>query len=115
MGIINPIRLPTSRFTSPFAIPRDLAFDVPSAVLSLLIYVLVTSLITLRLRRVSSMFRHFKSMESVILSLLGACIEAGALLVLIQIFVVVFLTLDHPAILLIEGIAAQLYVSCFLP
>ena len=46
---------------------------------------------------------------------LDDCIEAGALLVLIQIFVVVFLTLDHPAILLIEGIAAQLYVSCFLP
>lgn len=90
--------------------PRDVVFDAPWSIMSLLVYILVTSLIFVRLKWISTYFRNFKSIEALITSLIGACIETGVVLVLVQLILVVFLILDHPAVILVESIAAQTYV-----
>ncbi|TFK89663.1 hypothetical protein K466DRAFT_574705 [Polyporus arcularius HHB13444] len=109
-AVLGPARLSTSDFVSPFVAPRIQALDVSFCVLSLLVFALVTYLIILRLWRVSAPVRNVKSMESLIWSLVGACIEAGALLVLAQLSVAILLVLDHPAIIIAESIATQIYV-----
>ncbi|KAI0764851.1 hypothetical protein C8Q74DRAFT_1430068 [Fomes fomentarius] len=109
-SLVGPVRLPVSEFHSPFVAPRMLAFDLAFCTLSLLTYALVTYLIILHLRRVSAPLRNVQSMEHLIWALAGACIEAGGLLVVAQLLVVILLALDHPALIIAEGIATQLYV-----
>lgn len=109
-SLVGPARLPVSEFHSPFVAPRILAFDLAFCILSLLTYALVTYLIILHLRRVSAPLRNVQSMEHLIWALAGACIEAGGLLVVAQLLVVILLALDDPALIIAESIATQLYV-----
>lgn len=87
-----------------------MALDIAFCALSLLVYTLVTFLIILHLRRVSAPLRNVQSMENLIWALAGACIEAGAFLVIAQISVVVLIVLDSPAVIIAESVATQFYV-----
>ncbi|RPD78952.1 hypothetical protein L226DRAFT_236713 [Lentinus tigrinus ALCF2SS1-7] len=108
-AILGPARLSVADFVSPFVAPRIQALDLVFSVLSLLVFALTTYLIILRLRRVSAPVRNVQSMESLVWSLVGACIEAGALLVLAQLAVVILLAIGHPAIIIAESLASQVY------
>ncbi|KAI0746897.1 hypothetical protein C8Q80DRAFT_1321875 [Daedaleopsis nitida] len=109
-ALVGPIRLDTSEFVSPFVAPRLLAFDMAFCVISLLVYVLVTYLIILHLRRVSAPLRNFRSTEALVWSLASACIQAGGLLVIAQLSVVILLALNDPAVIIAESVATQVYV-----
>ena len=88
-------------------------FDTLSATVSLAVFALVSSLIAYRLRSILAPLRNVQSMETIIWTLVGASIEAGALLVLAQTAVVVLFLLDSPMMIIAEGIATQVYVRLF--
>lgn len=88
-------------------------FDMLSAALSLAVFAIVTLLIAYRLRSVLAPLRNVQSMETIIWTLVGASIEAGALLVVAQAAVVVLSLLNSPMIIIVEGIATQVYVRVF--
>ena len=90
-------------------------YDMLFAVLSLVVFILVTSLLAYRLQSVLAPLRNVKSMETIFWTLVGASIEAGALLVLAQASVVILLIVRSPAIIIAESIATQIYVRPFLP
>ncbi|KAH9852484.1 hypothetical protein C2E23DRAFT_885623 [Lenzites betulinus] len=105
----GPARIPTTAFRSPFVAPRNLPFDMAFCILSLAVYTTVTTLIIYRLRRLTAPVRSFRSVEGLIFSLGKSIIEAGALLVLAQLLILIFLYLENPALLIVESLAAQLY------
>ncbi|KAI0827024.1 hypothetical protein BC628DRAFT_1418627 [Trametes gibbosa] len=105
----GPVRLPVAAFRSPFVAPRNFPYDMTFCILSLVVYTTVTTLIIYRLRYISAPVRSFQSVEELIFSLGKSIIEAGALLVLGQLLIFVFLLIEHPALLIVECIAAQLY------
>ncbi|KAI0635280.1 hypothetical protein C8Q77DRAFT_1172300 [Trametes polyzona] len=105
----GPVRLPITEFRSPFVAPRDLPFDMAFCALSLTVYTTTTTLILYRLRRISAPARDVQSMEDLIFSLGKSVIEAGALLVVAQFAMLIFLLLEHPVLLIIESVATQLY------
>ena len=109
--MLGPSRLPTASFTSPFVAPRTPSLDLAAAVLALLVFALATSLLVLRLHRVSAPARGVRSVEAVVWSLASACVEAGALLGVAQVAVVLLLAVGHPAVVVAEGVACQIYVS----
>ncbi len=107
------MRIPSTEFKSPWVAPRMQLFDMLSATVSLTVFMLVMSLIVYRLRSVLAPLRNVQSMETIIWTLVGASIEAGALLVLAQAAVVVLFVLNSPMIIIVEGIATQVYVRVF--
>ncbi|KAL1943903.1 hypothetical protein VTO73DRAFT_3721 [Trametes versicolor] len=105
----GPASFPASKFRSPFVAPRNLPYDMAFCVLSLAVYTLVTALIVYRLRRMSAPVRSVKTVEELFCSLVRGMIETGGLLAVAQLFVLIFLVLGHPALVIIESIAAQIY------
>ncbi|KAH9918759.1 uncharacterized protein BXZ73DRAFT_105154 [Epithele typhae] len=77
-------------------------------ILSLLAFLLITVLIALRLRNHPAISRT-RSFETLLVSLSGACIETGALLVAVQLLLVIFLLVQNPGLLLVGSIASQIY------
>ncbi|KAI1798101.1 hypothetical protein LXA43DRAFT_8975 [Ganoderma leucocontextum] len=112
-GLLGPLRIPSTEFKSPWVAPRMQLFDMLSATVSLAVFMIVTSLIAYRLRCVLAPLRNVQSMETIIWTLVGASIEAGALLVLAQAAVVLLFLLNNPTIIIAEGIATQVYVRLF--
>ncbi|PIL27612.1 hypothetical protein GSI_10764 [Ganoderma sinense ZZ0214-1] len=108
-GLVGPLRIPSTDFKSPWVAPRMQLFDMLSAAISLAVFALVMSLIAYRLRCVLAPLRNVQSMETIIWTLVGASIEAGALLVLAQAAVVVLFLRNSPMIIIVEGIATQIY------
>ncbi|KAI0674428.1 hypothetical protein C8Q78DRAFT_593434 [Trametes maxima] len=109
-AVIGPARLPLSEFRSPFIAPRLLLFDVLSCVFALLVDTLVTTLIIYRLRRLSADARRvFQSVSDAIFALMACVVETGALLAAAQLAMLVFLVLEHPAVIIVESVAAQIY------
>ncbi|OSD08138.1 hypothetical protein PYCCODRAFT_1358172 [Trametes coccinea BRFM310] len=109
-ALIGPIRIPISEFNSPFVAPRMLPFDISFCVLALLVELLVTYLICYRLRRISAPARNFVSISDIVRSLATCFIETGALLVIAQVGLLIFLALEHPFVIIVESVAAQIYV-----
>ncbi|KAI0360569.1 hypothetical protein OH77DRAFT_1493028 [Trametes cingulata] len=108
-AMIGPVSIPASEFHSPFVAPRTLLFDTAFCALSLVVDTSVTTLIIYRLRRLSAPARSVKSLSDLIFSLVTCFIEAGALLAFAQLALLVFLVLEHPAIVIVESIATQIY------
>ncbi|KAI8969435.1 hypothetical protein BD414DRAFT_278920 [Trametes punicea] len=108
-SMVGPATLPASEFRSPFIAPRLPSFDIPFCVLSLLINILVTSLIIYRLRKMSAPARSFKSISDLTWSIAICFVETGALLAVAQLAMLVFLALEHPFIIVVESVAAQIY------
>ncbi|KAI0372059.1 hypothetical protein BV20DRAFT_1065800 [Pilatotrama ljubarskyi] len=113
-AMIGPVSIPASDFHSPFVAPRTLLFDTVFCALSLVVDTLVTTLIIYRLRRLSAPARSFKSISDLVFSLATCVIEAGALLAFAQLALLVFFVLEHPAVIIMESIAAQIYVRIML-
>ncbi|KAI0646414.1 hypothetical protein C8Q79DRAFT_668183 [Trametes meyenii] len=109
-AVIGPARLPLSEFRSPFIAPRLLLFDVLFCVFALLVDTLVTTLIIYRLRHLSADARRaFQSVSDAVFALMACVVETGALLAVAQLAMLVFLVLEHPAVIIVESIAAQIY------
>lgn len=106
----GPASFPASKFRSPFVAPRNLPYDMAFCVLSLAVYTLVPALIVYRLRRMSAPVRSVTTAEALFCSLVRGMIETGGLLAVAQLFVLVFLVLGHPALVIVESVAAQIYV-----
>ncbi|TBU26157.1 hypothetical protein BD311DRAFT_668160 [Dichomitus squalens] len=114
-GVLGPLRIPTTEFKSPWVAPRMPLYDMIFAVASLVVFILVTSLLVYRLRSVLAPLRNVKSMETLFWTLVGASIEAGALLVFAQASIVILFILGSPAIIIAESIATQIYVCPLSP
>ncbi|CDO75012.1 hypothetical protein BN946_scf184965.g14 [Trametes cinnabarina] len=108
-ALIGPIRIPVSEFKSPFISPRMLPFDISFAALALLVDMLVTYLICDRLRRISAPALQFRSISDLVLSLAACIVETGALLVVMQVFLLVSLALERPFVTIVESVATQIY------
>ncbi|KAI0777787.1 hypothetical protein BD413DRAFT_466909 [Trametes elegans] len=109
-AMVGPIQISAHEFHSPFMAPRLLPFDIAFCTLSLVVDIYVTALIIYRLHHMSAAVKSFKSVSDLVSSLAASIIEAGALLSIAQSAVLISLLCDHPVTVILESMAAQVYV-----